>query len=667
MNRVMTKTRHRQTNAAFTVSREYDVLDCVTSSYVYDLCGNRISVTDPLGNTVYTEYDLRGRAVARRGATYPVEYGYDVFGQRVSMRTFRDENGAGDETRWIHDPATGLLLRKVYADGKGPSYTYTKDNLPLRKVFASGRWSENVYNARRTLSSVLYSDGEVESFVYGTSKNEIVASNGTTSVRSLWSNRGDCTNEEATVGNECRSFTRSFDTFGRLRETDGAFYTYAADGLLDSISNAAAVVEYAYTPGRLDAGYLLTLSNGVSFSCSLERDDRRPSLVKGVSNSVNDVAMETFAYAYDILGRPVSRNGDTFGYNFRGEVVSADISGTSRTYGYDGIGNSTSYTANNLNQYTEFSYDADGNLIFDGTRTFTYDAANRLKSISTNGTLVLENFYDAKSRRVRKVTPEATTIFFYDGWNLVEERVAYKDGVTVTIRNYWGKDLSGRLRGVGGIGGLLYLIVNGTVYVPSYDNNGNITRYMDANGSVVACYTYDAFGNIIAKSGRLADFFRHRFSTEYFDAETGLYYYGYRFYHPVLMRWLNRDTIEEDGGVNIYSFCRNNPIYQIDRLGAITCCRCTYSGNILHPGESTGFKVMGGEMCNSSVVGKIITISLPYACVPRFLRILGGCDSKTCNVSTTYQCNQFKRKKNPCSTYYAWVYLSDRMQPCSSK
>ncbi|MGN0845714.1 MAG: RHS repeat-associated core domain-containing protein, partial [Kiritimatiellia bacterium] len=65
----------------------------------------------------------------------------------------------------------------------------------------------------------------------------------------------------------------------------------------------------------------------------------------------------------------------------------------------------------------------------------------------------------------------------------------------------------------------------------------------------------------------LADFFRHRFSTKYLDPETGLYYYGYRFYHPVLMRWLNRDPIEEEGGVNLYHFLYNNSFILFDPLG----------------------------------------------------------------------------------------------------
>jgi RHS repeat-associated protein len=289
----------------------------------------------------------------------------------------------------------------------------------------------------------------------------------------------------------------------------------------------------------------------------------------------------------------VSRDSDTFGYNARSEVVfSRGGAGNAEEdlYAYDDIGNlqlaafnavTNSYTANNLNQYTlvgrgipnapeeiaEPMYDADGNMLSDGNLTFTYDSANRLKTVSSNGVILVTNFYDAKSRRVKKVTPEATTAFFYDGWNLIEERIAYTNGTTSTIHYYWGKDLSGTLQGAGGVGGLLYLTVDGVVRVPFFDNNGNVTRYLDANGDTMAQYTYDAFGNLIAKSGPLADFFRHRFSTKYHDSETGLYYYGYRFYHPSLMRWLNRDPTEELGRFNLFGFCGNNGVCRFDKDG----------------------------------------------------------------------------------------------------
>ena len=157
--------------------------------------------------------------------------------------------------------------------------------------------------------------------------------------------------------------------------------------------------------------------------------------------------------------------------------------------------------------------------------------------------------------------------FFYDGWNLIEERIAYTNGTSSTIRYFWGKDLSGTLQGAGGVGGLLYLTIDGVPFVPDYDNIGNITRYLDANGNSVAQYTYDAFGGTVSQSGSLASFFRHRFSTKYLDIETGLYYYGYRFYHPPNRRWLNRDPIEEKGGNNLYVFCSNNSIAKVDYIG----------------------------------------------------------------------------------------------------
>jgi RHS repeat-associated protein len=86
----------------------------------------------------------------------------------------------------------------------------------------------------------------------------------------------------------------------------------------------------------------------------------------------------------------------------------------------------------------------------------------------------------------------------------------------------------------------------------------------------MARYSYDAFGKLIAKAGRRSGFFRHRFSTKYFDSETGLYYYGYRFYHPGLMRWLNRDPIGESEIGSLYTFALNSGINYCDKLGLFT-------------------------------------------------------------------------------------------------
>jgi len=47
----------------------------------------------------------------------------------------------------------------------------------------------------------------------------------------------------------------------------------------------------------------------------------------------------------------------------------------------------------------------------------------------------------------------------------------------------------------------------------------------------------------------------------------GFYYYGYRYYNPSVGRWLSRDPLEEEGGVNLYGFVRNDPLRFVDPFG----------------------------------------------------------------------------------------------------
>ena len=63
---------------------------------------------------------------------------------------------------------------------------------------------------------------------------------------------------------------------------------------------------------------------------------------------------------------------------------------------------------------------------------------------------------------------------------------------------------------------------------------------------------------------------KRRFSPQIPPKETGLYYYGYRYYNPVTGRWPSRDPIEESGGVNLYGFVGNDGVNAWDRLGLIT-------------------------------------------------------------------------------------------------
>ena len=242
-----------------------------------------------------------------------------------------------------------------------------------------------------------------------------------------------------------------------------------------------------------------------------------------------------------------------------------------------------------------FAYTPDGGLASDGTWSYAYDAEDQLTSVTsaslTNGAIRVLNTYDYRHRRTSKTVQRLystiapppsppvgveewqtleTRTFIHDDWNLIHETIYTIDGSTTNtaeVQYFWGLDLSDSLQGAGGVGGLLAVSRNGQFYFPTFDNNGNVTKYIDESGNIAAAYEYDDFGRIISQTGPLADFFRHRFSTKYYDSATGLYYYGYRFYSPNWHIWLNIDPIGENGGFNIYSFCANRGILQYDTLG----------------------------------------------------------------------------------------------------
>ena len=166
--------------------------------------------------------------------------------------------------------------------------------------------------------------------------------------------------------------------------------------------------------------------------------------------------------------------------------------------------------------------------------------------------------------------------------------------------------------GAGGVGGLVAVSVDGDFYFPGYDNNGNVIGYWNEDGEIVAEYAYDAFGNTIYEDGDLADFFPHRFSTKYYDAETDLYYYGYRYYSPSLGRWISRDPIGEEGGWNLYCFVGNMPNSVIDVLG-----ENRFLTGALVPQEYTedGFPLVvrrGGEHDALRVIALIAALNRKY-------------------------------------------------------
>ena len=211
------------------------------------------------------------------------------------------------------------------------------------------------------------------------------------------------------------------------------------------------------------------------------------------------------------------------------------------------------------------SYQTQGMLpVATGNATPKWDAENRLIEVDRADGTKVSYSYDAQSRRIsKKVGSGTATRYIYDGWNIIAEY----NGATLGKKYTWGMDLSGSMQGAGGVGGLLAVEEGGSVYYPTYDGNGNVSEYLDSSRAVQAHYEYDAFGNTIYSDGAKKNDFAHRFSTKPLDAETGLYYYGYRYYNPKNGRWINRDPIEERGGYNLYAMLGNDALNRLDFLG----------------------------------------------------------------------------------------------------
>ena len=129
-----------------------------------------------------------------------------------------------------------------------------------------------------------------------------------------------------------------------------------------------------------------------------------------------------------------------------------------------------------------------------------------------------------------------------------------------------------------GICGVEY---NGTVYYFQKNLQGDVTRIYDGNGSLVAQYVYDAWGNhkvLNANGTEMTDeaFIGNvnpiRYRGYYYDEETGLYYLQSRYYDPEVGRFINADDIdyiepETLMGCNLYAYCGNNPVMYVDPTG----------------------------------------------------------------------------------------------------
>ena len=253
-------------------------------------------------------------------------------------------------------------------------------------------------------------------------------------------------------------------------------------------------------------------------------------------------------------------------------------------------------------------HDVAGNRIQDGRWEMRWDNENRLVDVRTLPAAAtagvpnqrLRYTYDADGRLIERRrfswvsgawSLEEATRYLNDGLQCVAE---FNASNALLRRQVWGLDLDGSRGGLGGIGGLLWIVsaANGTHYAAP-DGSGNVVALFGTSGTETARYEYGPFGELLRMSGAaIAAENPWRFSSKRQDPTTDWVPYEFRVYDPSSGRWLSRDPIGEAGGENLYGFVGNDPVNQVDPDGKDST---TLGGNNAPPAITLNCDLNAGE------------------------------------------------------------------------
>lgn len=241
---------------------------------------------------------------------------------------------------------------------------------------------------------------------------------------------------------------------------------------------------------------------------------------------------------------------------FRGAAATASGTNTVTVGATDASGNQATqqYEMDLSGSSKTFTYDANGNLTSDGSRTFEWDARNQLVAVTT-GTHRSEFTYDGRQQRVRVVDKEDGMVQSdaRDIWchaALCEERDA--DGVTVGRRLFTdGEQIS-----------------NAAHFFAS-DHLGSTTDVTDASsGDLLTRYTFDPWGRRTVSSGSTTT--SVGFTGHETHHATGLTLALYRAYDADLGTWVSEDPLGIKGGLDLYSYANDNPVINSDPTGLVS-------------------------------------------------------------------------------------------------
>jgi len=538
-----------------------------TTTYDYDAAGSLLTVTNSAGHLTTMAYDPLGRRIA----LCDPNMGTPSTLTTCSITTQR---------AWVYtyNPAGDLLTQ---TDAKGQTLTFTYDLLGRPTFKKQGlttliQWTYDTSSISPPPIDGDYPIGRL---------TQIDQPQTGTITRFAYNNVGDTIQSKRQLLGVWYTMSQHYDALHRVdSETfnDGEIVTYNYDGewvnLITSSNSGNYIndVEYNARGQKTD----ITYRNGL-----LSHFDYDPNNFRLTAHTtVNPQTLNYFqnlGYLYDNVGNVTSiqdnLGGGTAGRNFQYDDLNrltyaegtfgAGQAFTSCTYQYSPIGNpdKCSYTfsygdamhpsAVTYNPATSknYSYDTDGNMMTRGTPTLTWDIDNRVTSISSQGGTTYMN-YDDDGVRVEKNAPTGITLYPFSGVEIDPNGV-----MTKHIR----------------IGGETFASKKGTnQYFYHNDHLGGINVITDISCTDINCIEvqrneYDPWGNVSKAVGNIDP--THRFTGQELDPETGLYYYGGRYYDAEISRFVSPDPFvpspDDPQSLNRYSYTINNPQRYIDPSG----------------------------------------------------------------------------------------------------